>query len=298
VKRSSFILGMFLLIVPLSAADFQATLKRIDRLHEVEDYSQCEAVIQASLPQTKSGSEKAELYWRLARALLNLGDEAEGKGITGGKLLAYFEQGQAEAQKAIEADPKNPLGYYWKAVNIGRWGQIQGILNALSKAKSMRDLLQQAVAVDPEHADSYYVLGQLYELVPGFPLSFGNKDYAVSLGRKSVDLLTKEVKTGKRKEINYDFYTQLAHHLWKRNYTADRRKQEQPKKLDRYESITDPMEKNCYYEAVVVLKDMSDRDEALKLVNWTIGELLRLPARTGRQDIDLEEARAALESWQ
>ncbi len=46
--------------------------------------------------------EQAELRWRIARACLNLGDQAE--------LLAIFEKGQAAARQAQAADPNNPWG--------------------------------------------------------------------------------------------------------------------------------------------------------------------------------------------
>ena len=297
MKRLGTILALLLIVVALAMADFQETLDKVDQLHEEEAYAQTKNLIESSLSEAKSGAEKAELHWRLARAWLNLGDEAEDSGTGGEALLAFFESGEAEAQKAIQADANNHLGYYWKSANIGRWGQVKGILNSLFKAKPMRDLLQQAVAVEPEHADSYYVLGQLFEQVPG-SVSFGDKDFAVSLGRKSLDLHERQVKAGIEDKINYDFYTEMAKHLWERNYTAARRGREQGRKKKKYQSISDPMEKNFYYEAAVTLKNMSDREEALELINWAIGELKGLSGRTDSQDDDLKEAEEVLESWQ
>jgi tetratricopeptide (TPR) repeat protein len=298
MKRLGTVLAFLLIIVPLGMADFQDILDRVDQLNEAEEYEQTKSLIESSMAEAKSGAEKAELHWRLARAWLNLGDEAEDSGAAEEELLAYFESGEAEAQSAIEADPNNHLGYYWKSANIGRWGQVKGILNSLFKAKPMRDLLQQAVAVEPEHADSYYVLGQLFEQVPGFPMSFGDKDYAVSLGRKSLDLHEQQVRAGIEDEINYDFYTEMAKHLWERNYSAAKRGREQARKMSKYESASEPMEKNFYYEAVVSLKDMSDREEARELINWVIRELQGLSGRTDSQNDDLKEAREVLESWQ
>jgi tetratricopeptide (TPR) repeat protein len=284
-------------MIPMGMADFQDVLDRVDQLHEAEDYEQTKSYIGSSMAQAGSGAEKAELHWRLARAWLNLGDEAEDRGIVDEELLAYFEQGEAQAQKAIDADSGNHLGYYWKSANIGRWGQIKGILNSLFKAKPMRGLLQQAVTANPEHADSYYVLGQLYEQVPGFPVSFGDKDNAVSLGRKSLDLHEQQVKAGIEDEINYDFYTEMAKHLWERDYSAAKREREQGKEMRKYESTYDPMEKNFHYEASLTLKNMSDREEALELINWVIRELEGMSNRNGSQDDDLKEAKEVLESW-
>jgi hypothetical protein len=298
MKSLGMIAALLCLIAPLCTADFQDVLERIDRLHEEEKYEEAKVAIDFAMAGAEEGEQQAELYWRLARVWLSLGDEAEDRGITNEELLAYFEQGEAEAQKAIDADAGNHLGYYWKSANIGRWGQIKGILNALFKAKPMRDLLQQAVAAEPDHADSYYVLGQLFEQVPGFPLSFGDKDYAVSLGRKSIDLHEQQVKAGIEEQINYDFYTELAKHLWERDYSAAKRQREQRKKMGKYRSTSDPMEKNFYYEAVISIENISDREEALELIDWVIRELESLSGRTDSQNDDLEEARELLESWE
>ena len=202
MRTTVTVLVLLVMLAAMCMADVRATVQEADRLHEQEKYEQCRSLIEAAIVQAAGGAEKAELYWRLARAWLNLGDAAEDSGTVGQSLLSYFEEGEAAAQKAIEADTNNHLGYYWKSANMGRWGQIKGVLNALFKAKPMRDLLQQAVAAEPEHADSYYVLGQLYEQVPGFPVSFGDKDFAVSLGRKSLDLHEQQVRTGIEHSLN------------------------------------------------------------------------------------------------
>jgi len=298
MRTAVIVSALLVMLAALGMADVQATLVKVDQLHEQEEYEQCRSLIESSLAQAADGVEKAELNWRLARAWLNLGDSAEDSGSGEQALLSYFEKGEAAAQKAIEADRNNHLGYYWKSANIGRWGQIKGILNALFKAKPMRDLLQRAVAVEPEHADSYYVLGQLYEQVPGFPVSFGDKDFAVSLGRKSLDLHGQQVRAGIEDDINYDFYTEMAKHLWARNYNAARRNREQRKITGKYESTSDPMEKNSYYEAAVSLETISDREEAVQMIEWVIAELEAVVERTDSQDDDLREAEEALISWQ
>jgi hypothetical protein len=133
--------------------------------------------------------------------------------------------------------------------------------------------------------------------VPGPPLSFGDKDWAVSLGRKSVDLRAEQVSAGQEEELNYDFYTELGKHLWDRNWSAARRLKEQQKKEAPYAAKSDPLEKNFYYETVVTLKDVSDRQEALELVSWAAQQLQDLPQRTRSQQDDLKKAQKLLAAW-
>jgi tetratricopeptide (TPR) repeat protein len=284
-------------VVSLLPADVSAALAKVDGLHEEGAYEQCRDLLQPALSQASGGAEKAEVLWRLARAWLNIGEQAEERGAPTEELLPYYEKGESLAVQATEADPRNPLGYYWESANMGKWGQTRGIMNALGKARPMRDLLQKALSLDPEHADSYYVLGQLYEQVPGFPISFGDKVYAVSLGRKSVDLREAQVRSGREKQIVYDYYTELAKHLWERNWNAARRSREQPKMASSYRSASDPMEKNFYYEGTVTLRSMSDREEALEVLKKGIRDLEALGRRTKSQNDDLKEARELLASW-
>jgi tetratricopeptide (TPR) repeat protein len=297
MKRLAVLWCLSLFAVPLALADFPQILAEADRLHEQDDYEQSRAFLEASLGQAADSREQAELYWRLARAWLNLGDLAEDRQVKGEALLAFFARGEELAQKAIDLDPQNHLAYYWKCANIGRWGQVKGILNALAKAKPMRDLLQKTLLIRPDHSDSYYVLGQLYEQVPGPPLSFGDDDWAVSLGRKSVDLRAEQVRAGQEEELNYDFYTELAKHLWDRNWSPARRLREQAKKAAPYAAKTDPMEKNFYYEAEVKLAEVSDRQEARQLVGWAVVQMQGLPQRTRSQEDDLQEALELQADW-
>ena len=58
------------------------------------------------------------------------------------------------------------------------------------------------------------------------------------------------------------------------------------------------MEKNFYFEAVVSLKEMSDREEALEMIKWVVRELQGISNRTDSQDDDLKEALEVLGSWQ
>ena len=296
MKHPVCLLAAALCLSPLYG-DFQEVVKKADQLHEREAFAEGRGYLLSSLSQAGSKAEEAELCWRLARVYLNLGDQAEERKAAKGELLALFEEGEKAADRALAADPGNALGYYWKSSNIGRWGQTKGILNSLAKAAPMKDLLEKTISLKPDHADSYYVLGQLYEQLPGLPLSFGNKDYAVSLGRKAVDLQREQLRTGLEKEVRYDFFTELAKHLYGRNWNTEKRLKEQAKKKASFKAKSDLLLKSFYYEGVVELKAVSDRQEAQELVRWVIGELSSQASRKWSQGRDLREAQMVLAGW-
>jgi hypothetical protein len=278
-------------------ADVSTVTAEADALHDKGAYAESVKLAMDSVSSASGGRELAELYWRASRDTVEVGDIAEKSGKSKDDILAVFTTGEGYADKAIAADPGNDLGYYWKSANIGRWGQVKGILNALSKAAPMRELLVKELSINPERADPYYVLGQLYREVPGWPASFGNVDAAVSLGRRAVDARQQQLLQGAEKQLNYDFSTELAKTLYKRNWSAAARIAEQKKKGSKLGAAVSPLEKGSLYEATVTLSDQSDREEAKHLAQWVVSELEKLPSLTAPQKKDLEAAKSLLKGW-
>lgn len=295
--RRALALLFLALPVAIAAADVSAVAAQADALHDKGSYADARALMLSTASATTDAKDLAELYWRASRETLELGDIAEKDKKATGDILAVFSEGEGYADKAIAADPNNDLGYYWKSSNIGRWGQTKGILNSLFKAGPMKDLLVKEIALNPERTDAYYVLGELYRELPGWPASFGNVDAAVSLGRKAVDLRQAQFSAGTTKELVYNFMTELAKSLWKRNWPADKRRAEQQAKATRLGSAIATLDKASLYEVSVVLKDMSDREEARALVQGVVSDLTKLPSLNAPQTKDLDKARAVLMGW-
>ncbi len=277
-------------------------LKSIDQLHEDGNYTEEFQLLNDRLAEADSDTEKAEIYWRLSRTILELTDQLERDGASKDKLLQEFDRGVSFADKSLSLNPDNYNAYYWRSANTGRWGETKGILDSLFKAPSMRDDLEKAINSNPTHGDSYYVLGRLYYAVPGI-ISFGNKDYAVSLARKSIDNQEK-----KARPYHYSYYLALAKDLWERNWKSSKRLKEQKKKKGQYNSKSSLLEKNWFYEGVIdysrkepystsPLAQLSDREEAVQIVEWLEKKLSSLTdAKPGDVD-DLKEVRELLKDW-
>jgi hypothetical protein len=285
-----------LLVVPLmvAAADLTNVLADADNLHDQGAYADAVKLLLDSVPAATGGPERAELYWRAARETVELGDLAEKAGKPTADVLAVFTEGEGYADQAIAADARNDLGWYWKSANVGRWGQVKGVLNALFKAAAMKDILIKELSLNPERSDPYFVLGQLYRELPGWPISFGNLDTAVSLGRWEVDLRQAQVEKGVEKQLVYRFSTELARTLYKRNWSIAARTTEQKNKSTKLAAASTPFDRAALYEATVGLKEQSDRDEAKSLVQWVVNELEKAPSLTAADKKDLEKAKDVL----
>ena len=128
--RRMLIIALTLLVPLCLSAAAADTLAKIDDLHDQGKYAEARTLALEAVASA-GPAEKAELYWRASRETLDLGDEAEDRGEAKDAILKIFEKGQEYADMAIAANPQNNLAYYWKSSNIGRWGEVKGILNSL-----------------------------------------------------------------------------------------------------------------------------------------------------------------------
>jgi len=141
------------------------------------------------------------------------------------------------------------------------------------------------------------VLGQLYREVPGWPVSFGNVTAAVSLGRKSVDLRQAQVRAGTEPALVYNFITELAKTLYKRNWSAATRAAEQKNEAARLAAATTQLDKASAYEATVTLENTSDRAEAKALVQGVVNDLQSRASLNAPDAKDLQSAKDVLKGW-
>ncbi|MFP4637467.1 MAG: tetratricopeptide repeat protein [Spirochaetaceae bacterium] len=284
------------LLVPAGSLPAQvgSLLEEADELYEDERYEDAIETVERAEVRASSNKERAEVYWQLARAHLGLGDEVREEDGDDRAAMRLYDRGKDYGDRAIEADSGNNLGYYWKASNLGRYGETRGILSSLSQARPMRELLEQSISRDPEHASSYHVLGMLYARVPGGFVSFGNTDYAVSLARKAVELHLEEVERGDE-EMYHPIRIELASHLIDRGWSAGRRSREQRSKRREYRGAEDAVERGLYFEGDADIPDMSDEEEAGRILNEVIDELeSQAPPAGSRKARHLEQAKELL----
>lgn len=79
------------------------------------------------------------------------------------KQKAFLEVAKrAEAQQAKE--PDNANAWYWQAYALGRYGQSISVVEALSQGlgTKVRQALEQAIALQPKHADAHIALGAFH----------------------------------------------------------------------------------------------------------------------------------------
>lgn len=272
-------------------------LTEADRLSHLGKDRESIQLLESKLPTVRDSREQAALYWRLARATFDIANVGEMSGGSGREYLDLYEQSETYADRSIALDPSNAKGYYWKAVCVGKIAQIRNLLRAFLQAGTVRDLLFKAGRLDPGDGEIWYVLAQLYYQIPGFPISFGNSEYAVSFGRKGLSARKAQAADGSEPDVPEDYYVQLARELVKRNWSQSERARRQPQEAKKYHSASDPVEKNSYFDGVAEVPDLSDREEAIEIDRGVVARLEAEQNRTPTQDNDLENARRDLTKW-
>lgn len=293
------VMALLFSIVPLSAQNTSEQRAELDLMHERDEHQGIVEQIDAALGRAAPGRERAELYWRRARAELSVSDLGRYTGaVRDDQALELLEQAEGFAKQAIAEDPGLAQPYFWKAAAIAQRGQIRGVLNSLFMAGDVRDAALEALERNAELGEVHYLLGQLYRELPGRPLSFGNAAYAVSFGRKAVELHEQHYNSGELPYRYYDYYTQLAKSLRARNWNSGRRTSRANSMRGAYQSASNNFDRYSNYEGTVDLRSETDRQEGKRMLDWVISELEAKPSLSVRQRRSLEEARElAAERW-
>ncbi len=247
-------------------------LEASDRLLEENKFSECRDWLEKGLVEADAPAGKAEIYWRLSRITYLLTERKKQSKTDPATLLADYEKGVAWAGKALTFDATSYQAHFWRASHWGSWAQVKGSLDALGKTSAAKEDLLAAIRLKPDYAPAYYVLGLLYIHLPGWPISFGNKEFGVSMLRQAIDLAEKP-------EGALGYHLNLALALWERNWNLKIRNDKRKSMAGQYAQKSDPGEKSYYYEGVAdfsrgvfsggkTWETLSDREEATALLSY------------------------------
>jgi len=178
------LLVLALLAAPVQAVDYA----EVDALIVSKDLAKIQRAVELLAEHLAAQPDDGEALWLAGKAYLYLGDRTEeGR-------LQVFEKGKEYADRAVELVPNSPDAHYWLSALIGRIGQTRGILSSLFMVRPMKDALDRVLELDPNYAPAYWVLSQLYQQAPGFPLSIGNKKLALENAQRAVELAPDELE--------------------------------------------------------------------------------------------------------
>jgi tetratricopeptide (TPR) repeat protein len=99
------------------------------------------------------------------------------------KKIDLFQAAIARAEKAIQAEPKNPNSHYFHAFNLGRYSQSISVVKALKQGVGgkISHSLQTTLKLQPAHAEAHTALGMYHaEIIDKVGKMLGSVTYGAS----------------------------------------------------------------------------------------------------------------------
>jgi tetratricopeptide (TPR) repeat protein len=182
---------------PSSFSDIQTLIKDGDDLYAARDDAR--NVLKA-IDKYKAALEidqkNYEATWRISRAYYYYGTKLSEDDSDGRKQS--FEKGMHWAKIAMKFNNDRVEGHFWHGVNLGSWGEANGVMKSLSIRHDLEDTMLKTAKIDEEYegAGSYRVLGRLKFRLPG--IFGGDNDL-------SIEYLRKAIKIAPTHTMNYIF---------------------------------------------------------------------------------------------
>ncbi len=178
----------------LPSQTLQETLKLSDELfNKFDNKGAFEILIKAN----KEFPRNSEILWRLCRVETHIADHMPvvTDAQKDAQLKAYHTA-YDYADSAVAADPKSSMAYTYRAVAGGKIALFKGVFSVGPIVKQVRNDCESAIALDPNNAIAYYVLGRTHAKLAEKPVMFrwplglawGNLDDAIKFYQKAVSL--------------------------------------------------------------------------------------------------------------
>jgi len=136
-----------------------------------------------------------EIQWQCARAFYYFSEryQKEQEDMIRAAKMSRF--GTRCGDRAMKIDPNGFEGRYWRLTNWVRVKASEGEVKALAEVKTVKAILEKLMADHPSRVEGFMMLGGMYRVLPGFPVSFGDPKKGLEL------LLQGESKEGPKHEL-------------------------------------------------------------------------------------------------
>lgn len=151
--RSIFLLLLFIAINSLSLKAQNAILAEANLVHET-NYEKALSLYNQVLGLDPTNFEAT---WSAAFLYTKIGNKATNKK----EKEINFKKALDLANKALEMQPNSVYSNYVFSVALGRMGEISSAKERVKNASVIKEHIELALQIDPQHAASWHLLGKL-----------------------------------------------------------------------------------------------------------------------------------------
>lgn len=105
----------------------------------------------------KHNTEDAEALWRIARALISIGDVAPKQDRE-----QHFRNAEQYATRAVKSDSMNSDAHTWRAVTLGYIALFEGSKTKVRLCNEIKHELDAAIRLNPKNDVAYSIYGTFY----------------------------------------------------------------------------------------------------------------------------------------
>ena len=141
-------------LLPLASSNATNPSFPGDREFVSREYASAIAAYETHL---QNSTDSAEVFWRLARVQICLGDVVEGA-----ESEAHYRKGEQLAREAVRLDSMSSNAHTWLAVAVGSIAVFEGSKSKIRMANEIKYHLDKAISLNPNDDVAYSVLGSFY----------------------------------------------------------------------------------------------------------------------------------------
>ena len=200
----------------------------------------------------------------LAEAYLWLGSSQEGDWDDPARKTrtrTLYDQALVHAEQATEYDPADARAWFARASVLGSISTLVPPLQALGKLNEVKKSIDRSIDLDPTLSAPYNLLALFYSVLPGWPISFGNKEFGVNLSRYAIKLAQDQGDA----EAEYTYMITLEAALIARGWDADKRVRAQKRYAVQYSNAKSDFTRATVIEGVLKIPYLSDTEEAMMI---------------------------------
>jgi len=138
----------------VTEGDFNQYVTEGDSLYHLFDNQGAQAKYLEAL---EINPENCEIYWRLSRAAVDIGEHLDKD-----EQESYFEKATAYADSAISVDSTSAVAHLRRAIALGKLALHKGVFKSVSLVKKVRASLEKSLELDDSDPTAHYVKGRTH----------------------------------------------------------------------------------------------------------------------------------------